>query len=79
MARDEHGDDGDQAETSHGPQECMPCRGTGQVISNLGGAANSVTCPWCLGDGARQHGIDAQARWSDGAGADLAPAADAAA
>jgi DnaJ-class molecular chaperone len=62
----EQDDNGDQAEGSHGPQECMPCRGTGKVTSNLGGEASSVTCPWCEGEGTRQMGIDAQARWTDG-------------
>jgi hypothetical protein len=41
----------------------MPCRGTGKVISNLGGTASTVTCPWCEGGGVRTPGIDAQARW----------------
>jgi hypothetical protein len=41
----------------------MPCRGTGKVISNLGGTPNSVTCPWCDGSGVRVPGIDAQAKW----------------
>jgi DnaJ-class molecular chaperone len=72
----EEGDGIDQqAEASHGSQECMPCRGTGHVISNLGGTASKVTCPWCEGDGIRRHGIDAQAHWLSGAGA--APPADA--
>jgi DnaJ-class molecular chaperone len=75
MARDdEHSDDGDATEASHGPQECMPCRGTGSVISNLGGEASKVTCPWCLGEGTRQQGVDAQARWLSGEGDDTAPA-----
>lgn len=43
----------------------MPCRGTGQVISNLGGTLSTVTCPWCEGGGVRLVGIDAQARWQD--------------
>jgi hypothetical protein len=43
----------------------MPCRGSGQVISNLGGTAKTVTCPWCSGDGVRLTDIDAQARWVD--------------
>jgi hypothetical protein len=47
----------------------MPCRGTGQVISNLGGAANMVKCPWCDGGGVRLTGIDAQAGWLEQAGA----------
>jgi DnaJ-class molecular chaperone len=41
----------------------MPCRGSGQVISSLGGAATKVPCPWCEGTGTRVPGIDAQARW----------------
>jgi len=41
----------------------MPCRGTGKVISNLGGTPNSVTCPWCDGSGVRVPGIDAQGKW----------------
>jgi hypothetical protein len=41
----------------------MPCRGTGKVISNLGGSPSSVTCPWCDGSGTRVPGIDAQAKW----------------
>jgi DnaJ-class molecular chaperone len=60
---DSENDGSDQAEESHGPQECMPCRGSGQVISNLGGAPNSVPCPWCKGTGTRESGIDAQQSW----------------
>jgi hypothetical protein len=41
----------------------MACRGSGQVISNLGGAPSNLTCPWCAGAGVRVPGIDAQARW----------------
>jgi hypothetical protein len=44
----------------------MPCRGTGKVISNLGGKAAKITCPWCEGEGTRRPGIDAQARWLGG-------------
>ncbi len=43
----------------------MPCRGTGQVISNLGGTPSSVTCPWCAGSGVRRPGIDAQEHWRE--------------
>jgi hypothetical protein len=43
----------------------MACRGTGRVISNLGGTPSTVTCPWCAGGGIRLQGIDAQARWLD--------------
>jgi DnaJ-class molecular chaperone len=63
------GDSEDLTEASHGPRECMPCRGTGQVISNLGDAANMVKCPWCDGGGVRLSGVDAQAPWLDAAGA----------
>ena len=41
----------------------MPCRGSGQVISNLGGTPSTVECPWCGGAGVRVPGIDAQASW----------------
>ncbi len=61
----------------------MPCRGTGKVISNLGGEARDIPCPWCQGDGVRHSGIDAQAAWLEGdvaasgsAEAPTGPAAD---
>lgn len=54
----------------------MPCRGTGKVISNLGGHASKVTCPWCEGDGVRHAGIDAQAHWSDTEGGEGQEGAD---
>jgi len=41
----------------------MACRGSGQVISNLGGVTSSVSCPWCAGGGVRLAEVDAQARW----------------
>jgi hypothetical protein len=47
------------------PQACMPCRGTGQVISNLGGTTTKVPCPWCDGGGVRLTGVDAQAGWPE--------------
>ena len=40
---------------------CPPCRGTGTVISNLGGTPHEVTCPWCEGTGFLIPGHDAQA------------------
>jgi DnaJ-class molecular chaperone len=43
------------------PVPCAPCRGTGQVISNLGGSPSEVTCPWCEGTGRQIPGHDAQA------------------
>jgi DnaJ-class molecular chaperone len=65
-----------EATASHEPRECMACRGTGQVISNLGGTPSNLACPWCGGSGERQPGIDAQARWQAQAGED-APASPA--
>jgi hypothetical protein len=41
----------------------MACRGTGSVISNLGGTPSTVACPWCGGTGTRQPGRNAQAEW----------------
>ena len=43
------------------PRECAPCRGTGRVISNLGGAPQDVRCPWCDGTGRFIPGHNAQA------------------
>ena len=45
---------------SHEPRVCMPCHGSGQVISNLGGLTTKITCPWCRGGGERLTGVDAQ-------------------
>jgi hypothetical protein len=41
----------------------MACRGSGRVISKLGGETTLVTCPWCEGGGVRLPAIDAQAGW----------------
>jgi hypothetical protein len=59
-------DGDDRTEEAHQPRECMPCRGSGKVISNLGGSPSTVTCPWCEGGGVRLPEIDAQAKWHDG-------------
>ncbi len=59
----EDDDSGDEIEAAHEPRECMPCRGSGRVISNLGGEPSTVTCPWCAGGGIRLPGTDAQAAW----------------
>jgi hypothetical protein len=68
----EQDEDSDPPQTeSHGPQECLPCRGLGTVISNLGGEPSTITCPWCGGGGIRLPAMDAQAQWlpeQDGAG-----------
>jgi hypothetical protein len=63
VAGEENTDSEDQAEESHGPRECMACGGSGQLISNLGGTPNKVTCPWCGGHGVRLAEVDAQASW----------------
>ena len=42
------------------PSICMPCHGTGKVISNLGEKTTKITCPWCRGGGERLTGVDAQ-------------------
>jgi hypothetical protein len=52
----------------------MACRGTGSVISNLGGSPNTVACPWCSGTGLRPAEIDAQAHWGERTEDPLGPA-----
>ena len=72
MASDDEDNEG-QAPASHGPRECMACRGSGQVISSLGGTPAKLECPWCAGGGVRLTDVDAQARWLEqGASADAA-------
>ncbi len=44
----------------------MACRGTGKIISNLGGSPTTVTCPWCRGGGVRLADADAQSPWAEG-------------
>ena len=39
---------------------CSPCRGTGRLVSNLGGEPHEVACPWCGGTGRFEPGRDAQ-------------------
>ena len=53
--------DSDEAPPASAPAPCAPCRGTGQVISNLGGSPSQVPCPWCEGSGMQIPGHDAQA------------------
>jgi DnaJ-class molecular chaperone len=50
------------------PRACSACRGTGRVISNLGGSPQQVECPWCEGTGQFIPGHDAQAHHRGGAG-----------
>jgi hypothetical protein len=72
-------DSEDRTEEAHEPRECMPCRGSGKVISNLGGTPSTVTCPWCEGGGVRLTGIDAQAHWGGSEAPDAGSGGDAAA
>jgi DnaJ-class molecular chaperone len=57
------------------PQECQPCRGTGKVISNLGGSPSTIDCPWCEGTGVFIPEHDAQAHWRSEGAADAPDAA----
>jgi DnaJ-class molecular chaperone len=48
------------------PVACQPCRGTGRVVSNLGGSPTEKECPWCEGTGHLLPEHDAQAHWREG-------------
>jgi DnaJ-class molecular chaperone len=52
-ARDDRRDERDET-------TCHPCRGSGTVISGLGGEPRTITCPWCGGSGERDPARDAQ-------------------
>lgn len=60
MSESENTEPAEDAASSAEPQPCMPCHGSGKVISNLGGTPSKVTCPWCHGGGVRLLGADAQ-------------------
>ena len=47
---------------------CSPCRGTGRLVSNLGGQPHEVSCPWCGGTGRFELGRDAQEHPSEQSG-----------
>ncbi|HVR05242.1 MAG TPA: hypothetical protein VMS02_04320 [Solirubrobacteraceae bacterium] len=51
----------------------MPCRGSGRVVSNLGGKSQEVTCPWCGGEKVRLPEVDAQTKWLEKAARAQAP------
>ena len=57
------------------PTMCTACRGTGKVLSSLGGTQHEVVCPWCEGSGHRIPGIDAQEHPAEGP-AETAPETD---
>lgn len=64
MSADEETPDVDE------PVPCTVCRGTGTLISNLGGSPSEVTCAWCEGTGTFIPDHDAQAaRRASAAGA----------
>ena len=48
------------------PIPCSACRGTGTVISRLGGDPHDQPCPWCEGGGVRLADHDAQAARAPG-------------
>jgi DnaJ-class molecular chaperone len=48
------------------PARCHACRGTGRVLSSLGGTPHDVQCPWCEGSGRFIAGHDAQAEGAGG-------------
>jgi DnaJ-class molecular chaperone len=50
---------------SYDPTRCTACRGTGTVISGLGGTPQPVPCPWCDGSGVFDPQHDAQAARRD--------------
>lgn len=50
----------------------MPCRGTGRLVSGLGGESHEVACPWCQGTGKRIPGIDAQEHPAESGGGEPA-------
>jgi DnaJ-class molecular chaperone len=54
------------------PRPCSPCRATGSVISNLGGAPSTIACPWCGGSGVFDPERDAQAAAAEARGGDAA-------
>jgi DnaJ-class molecular chaperone len=61
------------------PVPCTVCRGTGTLISNLGGSPSEVPCAWCEGTGTFLADHDAQGeRRAAAEAAGEAPAAPAA-
>jgi DnaJ-class molecular chaperone len=47
---------------------CRACRGSGSVVSGLGGDPHEVRCPWCEGSGRFIADHDAQAAREVGEG-----------
>jgi hypothetical protein len=65
------------SEPEYDPNQCTACRGTGTLISGLGGTPHDVRCPWCEGTGTRIPGMDAQAHPAEDGPAAAAAAAPA--
>jgi DnaJ-class molecular chaperone len=55
----------EEAAEPSAPESCSACRGTGTVISSLGGEPHELSCPWCDGGGVVLPGHDAQAHWRE--------------
>jgi hypothetical protein len=51
---------GEEHQSAASATACRPCRGTGRLISTLGGESHQVVCPWCRGTGETIPGINAQ-------------------
>jgi DnaJ-class molecular chaperone len=58
------------APPEHDPSTCTACRGSGELISGLGGTPHRVRCPWCDGTGRFDATRDAQAPAREGHPAD---------
>jgi DnaJ-class molecular chaperone len=54
-----------EREAPQPPAPCTACRGSGSVISHLGGSPQTVSCPWCDGRGFYLASHNAQARWRE--------------
>jgi hypothetical protein len=66
---------GEEHQASASATACRPCRGSGRLISTLGGERHQVVCPWCRGTGETIPGINAQdAPAEDGVHGPRAPA-----
>jgi DnaJ-class molecular chaperone len=63
VAAPEEDNDEGAGEATGAPEPCSPCRGTGKVISQLGGKREELECPWCEGGGVRIPEHDAQAHF----------------
>ena len=60
----------EQATEPTAPEPCSACRGSGVVVSGLGGESHQLPCPWCDGSGVMLREHDAQAHWRVAADAD---------